>query len=72
MSFSPNAIGMNSSAPTGSVIMMFSMMRRMVTLHAEPVRNCTITKKNAPRPIGAGVSERHQIGPEETRRDPVM
>ena len=26
------------------------MMRRTVTLQAEPLRNCTITKKNAPRP----------------------
>ena len=38
MSFSPNASGINSIAPTGSVIMMFSMMRRTVTLQAEPVR----------------------------------
>ena len=49
MSFRPNAMGMNRIAPTGSVIMIFSMMRRTVTLHAEPVRYCTITKKNAPK-----------------------
>ena len=38
-------------APTGSVTMMFSMMRRTVTLAAEPDRYIAMTKKNAPSPM---------------------
>ena len=68
MSLRPNAIGMNSSAPTGSVIMIFSMMRRTVTLQAEPVRNCTMTKKKAPRPISEVKVNATSIGPKESRR----
>ena len=38
MYFRPKTSGRNRIAPTGSVIMMFSMMRRTVTLQAEPDR----------------------------------
>ena len=46
---------------------MFSMMRRTVTLQAEPLKYCTMTKKNAPSPI-ADVSERDHPGPEQSHR----
>ncbi len=51
MYLSPKISGTNRRAPTGSVTMMFSMMRRTVTLAAEPDRYIAITKKNAPRPM---------------------
>ena len=44
----PINTGMHNSNPSGSVTTIFSTMRRMVTLHAEPVRNITIKKNNAP------------------------
>src|ERR1700733_12112895 len=54
--FKPNASGRNRIAPTGSVTMMFSMMRRTVTPAAFPARYIAITKKNAPNPM-ADVNE---------------
>ena len=48
--------------------MMFSMMRRMVTLQAEPVRNWIITKKNAPRPISEVYAKATSVGLEQPRR----
>ena len=58
---------MNSSKPIGSVIMMFSMMRRIVTLQAEPDQELHHHEEERAQPDERGEREGHQVGAEEAR-----